>query len=179
MQRSLLCLIGLLMLVSCLNPDKVQVVTIRDKYTLPLPAFLKEVTNLHEEASLQYQHAMKEFYVVVFDEPKSDLHQSLEDNGLNSQYSSDLDGYAAILIDGMDDALSITKKSQVIDTFVNAMPARMIQFHGSVDGISLFYSIAYVEGKETYYNITTWTLAEKEEKNKEKMDQILYTLKEL
>ncbi|HCS20483.1 MAG TPA: hypothetical protein DIW47_07970 [Bacteroidetes bacterium] len=167
------------MFVACLNNDKVQVVTIDNRYSLTIPAFLKEVSNLNEDASLQYQHAMKEFYVVVIDEPKAELQKALEDNGLNSLYSDDVDGFANLLIDGMDDAITITKKSDVIDTVVNSMPARMIQIHGEIEGINAFYSVAYIEGKETYYQVMTWTLASKEKKNREKMDKLLYTLKEL
>ncbi len=179
MQRYLLCLIGLLMLVACQDPDKVQVVTIEDRYSLTLPAFLKEVSNLNEDASLQYQHAMKEFYVVVIDEPKTELQKALEDNGLTTLYSNNIDGFSDLLIDGMEDVVTIIKKSPVIDTMVNSMPARMVQIHGEIEGISAFYSIAYVEGKETYYQIMTWTLASKEKKHTEKMEKILYTLKEL
>ena len=177
--RNLSILLFLFMFVACLNNDKVQVVTIDNRYSLTIPAFLKEVSNLNEDASLQYQHAMKEFYVVVIDEPKAELQKALEDNGLNSLYSDDVDGFANLLIDGMDDAITITKKSDVIDTVVNSMPARMIQIHGEIEGINAFYSVAYIEGKETYYQVMTWTLASKEKKNREKMDKLLYTLKEL
>lgn len=169
----------LFMFVSCQDRDKVQVVTIGDKYSLTIPAFLQEVTNLNEDASLQYQHALKEFYVVVIDEPKSELLKALEENGLNAVYSNDVDGFANLLIDGLDDVVTITKKSDVIDTVLNTMPARLINIHGEIEGISAFYSIAYVEGKETFYQIMTWTLASKEKKHKDKMEKLLYSLKEL
>lgn len=179
MQKYLFILIGSLMLVSCTDPDKVQVVSVEDRYSLTIPAFLKEVSNLNEDASLQYQHAMKEFYVVVIDEPKYELQNALEENGLNILYSNDIEGFSNLLIDGMEDVVTIIKKSPVIDTLVNAMPARMVQIHGEIDGIQAFYSVAYVEGKETYYQVMTWTLASKEKKNTEKMEKILYSLKEL
>ncbi|MBL0303429.1 MAG: hypothetical protein IPQ23_17305 [Cytophagaceae bacterium] len=75
--------------------------------------------------------------------------------------------------------MKITKKTALIDTVVNNMPAKHIRLSGKVEGLDAFYSVAFVEGKDTYYQVMAWTLANKEAQYTERMNKIIHSLKEL
>ena len=62
MKKITIILLTILTLSSCETSDKEVVITIDDRYTVSLPSFLTKVNNLNIDASLQYQHAGKEFY---------------------------------------------------------------------------------------------------------------------
>ena len=179
MKKMILFLFVITTILSCGPNDKQQTVKIDNKYTLSIPAFLTRAKGLNDEASLQYQNGRKEFYVIVLDEPKAYLKKALEENELTETYSNDVKGYSELLLKGFETNISLSKKSKMMDTVINNMPARLININGSVDNISAYYSIAYVEGKERYYQVMVWTLSKFEKEYKDKMNQILFTLKEL
>jgi len=64
--------------------------------------------------------------------------------------------------------LEITKK-EIVDAKItepaplkiNGLPAFQAQVSGTVDGLKIDYLNTYVEGKEHFYQILTWTLASK------------------
>jgi len=159
--------------------DEEEIVTVEGRYAISIPSFLTEVTTLNEDASLQYQNPFKEFYVIVIDEPKSELEKALKDNNLTDSYSSDLNGYSDLLLSGMEQSISVENKSKIIDKVVNKMPAKFLTISGQVQGIDAFYALAFFEGKERYYQVMSWTLADRKNQHKEEMNRILHSLKEL
>ena len=154
--------------------------TIEDKYSISLPGFLVEAgITLNQEASLEYMNAFMEFYVMVIDEPKSNIEKVLIDYELADLYPNNLKGYSELILDGLKQAVIVSQESDVVDTVINGLPARLLTINGTVEGIDIFYSLAYIEGKERYYQIFTWTLSEKETEYRDKMSTILYSFKEL
>jgi hypothetical protein len=137
------------------------------------------VNNLNDDASLQYQHAWKEFYVIVIDETIEEMQKALEENQLTDTYNNDIKGYSDLLVNGFEQTVSVNRKSEILDTLVNGMPARLLTINGRVEGIDAFYSIAFIQGKKRYYQIMAWTLSNKEYQYKDKMNRIMYSLKEL
>jgi hypothetical protein len=59
------------------------------------------------------------------------------------------------------------------------MPARIVTINGTAEGLDAFYSIAFIQGKERYYQVMAWTLSSKEYENRDKMNKLMYSLKEL
>lgn len=179
MKKITILLLTILSIYSCQSSEERKIVEIDNKYSVSIPSFLTKVIDLNEDASLQYQHAWKEFYVIIIDESKSELQKTLTENNLTDTYSNDVTGYSELLLNGFEEELSVSKKSKVLDTLVNNMPARLLTITGKVEGIDVFYSLAYIQGKERYYQIMSWTLLNKEYEYKDKMNQIIYSLKEL
>ena len=91
--------VGFLSSSSCVSEDAVEVVNIQGKYSLSVPSFLTKVNNLNEDASLQYQHAWKELYVIVIDEAKSEIGTALKTYDLEGIYSQDLKGYTDLVLE--------------------------------------------------------------------------------
>jgi len=179
MKKTTLILLTILTLISCETGDKEQNITIGDKYSISIPSFLTKVNNLNDDASLQYQHAWKEFYVIVIDETIEEMQKALEENQLTDTYNNDIKGYSDLLVNGFEQTVSVNRKSEILDTLVNGMPARLLTINGRVEGIDAFYSIAFIQGKKRYYQIMAWTLSNKEYQYKDKMNRIMYSLKEL
>lgn len=160
--------------LSC-DSKKSETVTVKDKYTIVLPAFLSKGNDLHEEASLQYQNTFKEFYIIILDEPK----QEIIDVAPILEIEPTLEGYYSYLTNSMKETIKNPKFIDVKNTKINGMKAKTFSVSGNVDGLDAYYKIAYVEGKETYYQILTWTLLKNQEKNAPEMDKIISTFKEI
>ena len=179
MRKTFIFILSILLLQSCDSGDEEQKITIENKYTLSIPAFLTKVNNLNDDASLQYQHAWKEFYVIAIDEPKNEMQKALIDNNLTGIYENNINGYSKLMLDVFKESLNNPIQSELIDTTVNEMPAKLTTLNGTVEGIDAFYSIGIYEGKERYYQVLAWTLSSKKYSYKSKMNKILYSLKEL
>jgi hypothetical protein len=174
-----LIILSLIILVSCQPADTEKNIIIENRYSISIPSFLTKVSNLNEEASLQYQHALKEFYVIVIDEPKEEMQKALTAYDLTDIYTNNVHGYTNLFLDNFEQVISVSKKSDVIDTLINSMPARVFNIIGRVEGIDAYYSLAIIEGEKSYYQVMAWTLSNKEVQYKENMNRILYSLKEL
>lgn len=179
MRKTYIFILTILLLQSCGSGDEEQLVTIGDKYSLSIPAFLTKVSNLNSDASLQYQHAWKEFYVIVIDETKEEMQQALVENDLTDYYENNIKGYSKLVINGFQERLNNPYQSDLVDTTVNNMPAKLTTLSGTVEGIDVFYSIGIYEGKDRYYQVLAWTLSRKKYSYKSKMEKILYSLKEI
>lgn len=180
MRRLNIVILTILLIASCQSGDTERLVKIENKYSISLPSFLvKASTSLNEDASLEYLHTWKEFYVIVIDESKSEMQKSLVDNNLTDSFSNDIKGYSDLILKGLDQTVSVSQKSEIIDTLINNMPARLLTITERAEGVDVFYSIAFIQGKERYYQIMAWTLASKEYEFKDKMNRIMYSLKEL
>ena len=169
-----------LFLLACQADDSTQLVTIDSKYTVMLPSFLEKAgTTLNDDASLQYMHGWKEFYVVVIDENKSDFESAIDNNQLSDRYSKDIDGYSKIMAEKFESSISASENNGWMPITIHNQPARIKTLRGSTEGVDAFYYIAIIEGKDHFYQVMTWTLAEKEKEFQNQMKAIIYSFKEL
>ncbi|MFN8712728.1 MAG: hypothetical protein ACK5Z2_07730 [Bacteroidota bacterium] len=164
---------------SCDLNQKDKTVAVKNKFSLSVPASFSKQKGLHEDASLQYGNLLNEFFVIVVDEPKAEFHSVLEENGLSESFSSDINGYADILIPTYDETIENLRKSDVVDTMINTMPAKILTLSGRVENMNVFYTVAFVEGKDNYYQIMTWTLANRKSRYSDAMKRLVCSLKEL
>lgn len=172
--RLFLAALSLLLFVSC--NESTQTVKISNRYTLDVPAFLTETNNLNTDASLQYQNLLKEFYVIVIDEPKKAFNDVVVANKL--EYTPNLKGYANLLKDGMSKKIQFDALPKLTDRTINGRSARIMDMSGKIDDIHAYWKIAFIEGKNRYYQVMTWTLADRKEDNEEMMEQIVNSFKE-
>jgi len=179
MRNVIIFIISLVLFVSCQSVDTEKTVTIEGKYSVSLPSFLTKVNNLVDGASLQYQHALKEFYVIIIDETKEEVYNAISENGLTNRYTNDLNGYASLILDNIELSANVYDKSEILDTTINDMPAKVINLNAKISGVDIYYSIALIESSKRYYQVMTWTLTKYEYQYGDKMKNILYSLKEL
>ena len=179
MRKTLFFILTIFLLQSCNSGEEEQLISVGNKYSLSIPSFLTKVNNLNDDASLQYQHAWKEFYVIAIDESKEEMQNALIENDLTETYKNNIEGYSKLIMDVFKDGLGNPYQSELIDTTINKMPAKLTTLSGTVEGIDVYYSIGIYEGKDSYYQVLTWTLKSKQYSYKTKMNKILYSLAEL
>jgi len=165
----------LVSLLSCTS-DKTETITVKNKYSIELPSFLSEAKGLHDMASLQYQNAFKEFYIVIIDEAKEEFATAAK---VTTEYTPDFNGYYQILRGSLEASIKDGVFTDTKDTRINGLKAKTFTLTGKVDEIPVFYDIAYVEGKDRFYQIVIWTIESSKEKFKEPMDKILSSFKEI
>ncbi len=186
MKKISIIIISILFVISCKSGNKTKVITVNNKYSVELPAFLDDATKvldkdeLNEDASLQYVNTWKEFDIVIIDETKSEFQESLETNNLTKVYANNLNGYSRSFLDFFPVQGKIIQKPEIKDTIINNLPAKLISLKSQYDeDMSIYFSIGIIQGKNTYYQIVIWTLAGYEYKYKNKMKKIIYSFKEL
>lgn len=170
----LLLVVGLL--TSC--KDEMQTINSNSGYTMEIPLSFTKVNDLNDEASVQYQNTIKEIYVIVIDEPKTELLKALQKNSLETAYSNDLNGYSALIVDGMDSSIAVEKLPEFTDETINGLKARLLSFEGLSSGNRVYWKLAFIEGESNYHQIMVWTKAEKQKKYEKEMSAIINSFKE-
>lgn len=174
--KAIYLLLAVGLLTSC--KDEMQTVNSNGKYTIELPASFTKVQDLNDEASVQYQNTFKELYVIIIDEPKTELIKALKKNSLETTYSNDLKGYSSLIVDGMDSSISVEKLPEFEDATINGHNARLLSFEGLSSGNRVYWKLAFIEGDKDYHQIMVWTQAEKQKKYEKEMTAIINSFKE-
>jgi hypothetical protein len=172
-----LALIGLLV-VSCSTKDSFKTISVNDEYEVRLPSFLTKVSNLNDDASLQYQHAWRNIMVLVIDESKHEFHDAITSNNLIDQYSIDLSGYLNIVIDNYRNNFNAITSSSINDTTSGNMKTKTVNMSATVDGDNLHLKIAAVEGVKKYYQIIIITSRQRAHEYSALSDTIVYSFRE-
>ena len=168
---------------ACEGDLNTKMISVNERYTISIPADMSESSELNDDASLQYEDMWEDSYVIVIDESKQEMQQALEMFDMTDGFENNLDNYSDIVMDGflmeMDEQIE-----HIVDTIINNMSAKVAKLTMSTVGdnfedIEVHYAMAVVEGKEHYYQVMVWTLAENEIKYSQKIDNILYSLKEI
>jgi hypothetical protein len=177
MKKIMLLFAATLLLASC--SETTQNVVIDNRYSMDIPEGLTTTTELNDIASLQYQDMVNELYVVVIDEPIKDINDAIVEMELQDTYTPDLSGYTKLILEDFIPAVAPTTKTEPVDATINGMKAKTYTMEADVEGTPAFYKVAYVQGKDTYYQILTWTLTSKKDEYGEKMDKMIQSFKEI
>lgn len=175
MKKVISLFLTILSLVACTSNEEFKTIAIND-YSIGLPSFLSEGKGLNDDASLQYQNLFKELYIVVIDENKESFKEAIEINELEDVYETNFNGYTELLIGSLEEAVKFKNKKET-ETKINGLPAKILEFEGNVDGIDIYYQVAYIDGITNYYQIMTWTLANKKETYQKTMNEIFKSFK--
>lgn len=155
---------------------EMQAVAIKDQYTLDIPNFMTEATGLHEEASLQYQNIFKETYVVVIDEPTADFDKALKEHKMEKTYGKGLEAYSKVVKENF--TVEQAKMTEFKPTTIDGNEAMTMEIEGKVDGHDVYYQMAVVKGKNSYYQILTWTLLNKKDEFRPVFEKMINSFKE-
>jgi hypothetical protein len=150
-----------------------------DKFTIQLPSHMKEATNLHEDAVLQYQNVIKELYTIVIEESQEEFHGALIDGGLEKDFPPNLQGYSSLVAEKFSENVDeLIDKSEFKALTVNGDSATYFEAKAKISGIKVYYHYAFVRGDSNYYQVMSWTLAEKKDKLHADMMEIVNSFKE-
>jgi hypothetical protein len=159
--------------------DQSHTVQVANRYQVSLPSFLKKTDKLNDEASLQYMSAFREFYCLVIDEPKDSFDDALSYYDLNDQYSNNFDAYIEILSSSTLENVFLQGKTPLQADTINSLPVFLVEVDTYIDDLAVYYYGAIIEGKDHYYQLYTWTLANRKSKYKEQMKDIVFSFTEI
>ena len=63
------------------------------------------------------------------------------------------------------------------DSKTNGLPTKILKFEGKYEDIDVYYQIAFIQSKKNYYQIMSWTLAEKRQDYEPLMDKMMASFK--
>lgn len=172
-----------LLLMGCRVSDAKQVVTLKGKFELKLPANFKKLTDLNNEASLQYGNSFTEFYTIVIEESNAELfglasEEMKQGETVETFFETiSLEHYKA----GFQESLPHLQLSQkdYMPTTIGGFPAYHIEKEVITEDVKFFFSIGFLKGKRAFYQVATWTLASQKEKHRQAMNDIIHSFKEL
>ncbi|KGO92249.1 hypothetical protein [Flavobacterium subsaxonicum] len=172
--KLLLAAFVVLFITSC--QEQPQLIKVKGRYSLELPASFSLATNLNDHASLQYQDINSDFYVIVLDEDKRDVHYNFTENDMG--YTTDFKGYCNYLTESLNEGTEFDTILKLKPLKINKRAAATASITGTIDSIPVYWKLAYVEGKNYYYQIITWTHADNREKHDVQMEKIVQSFKE-
>lgn len=160
--------------------NAVEKVTYKSLFEIEFPESMSESTTLNDVAVVQQMDGGKELYTIVVQESIAEMHAAIKDNGLEEKYPLNINGYFGILETDLATKLMNQRNVKKSNKTINGMPSVVLNVNGDIGGVAIHYTIAYVQGKENYYQVMTWTLeGAKEKENQPAMDKIIASFKEL
>ncbi|WP_439151258.1 hypothetical protein [Winogradskyella sp.] len=160
-----------------LSERNYQTVSVNELYQLDVPRYMKEMENLHPDASLKYANIYKEAYTIVIDENKQDFIDSFVEFNEYDQELSPVENYTNAYKSMLNETVDNLKFQDYGLVKLNGNPARQVKLSGIVDGIKAYYMITCVEGEENLYMIMSWTIGDRFEKLETTFEYINGTFK--
>lgn len=173
-KRISLAFLSLVLLACNTKIELPKAVTINDLYSVEMPSNLAPLEDLQENASLQYGNKFKEVYTVVIDEDKESFNKAAEESGKKGNLTT----YAQETLSHYEGSRSFNLIESKDET-INNLPAKTYEITAKVKGIDLYYNLGVVEGKNHYYRVINWTLETNKDAQRENMNQVLKSFKEI
>ena len=162
-----------------------QNVVVQGKYSIDVPSFLSPMKNLSDDASLQFGSRSLDISFIVIDEPKSEFVQSFNDlqAELPSVFGSNksiLDRMATIVLNNMFDVdkVELCGRQESRINGLNALILNVFQKRSFLKD-ALYGSFAFIEGKDTLYQINILSGGTSITKLADKIEKSIYSFREL
>jgi hypothetical protein len=178
-----------LSLSSCfLNPNKeekksgkvdLQIISINKEYSMGIPTYMTKASELHDEASLQYQNIFKETYVIVLDESKQEFIDTYTELSTYDTSRSVIANYADTQVQLTSSNVEVISKTDIKKVKINGLNAAITEIDAHVEGVkpAISYFFTYIEGEKNLYMIMAWTLQDKKETHRADFDQMVRTFR--
>ena len=136
--------------------------------------------SLNEDASLVYMNGLKEVYVMVIEDSYESIEQFIVESDWEDEYTNDFDGFCQLVCrhDG-EYFLTPDDYKKLKDSNINGLNAKIFENTRLVNNINAYYTLALVEGKDTYYQVIAWTLPDRKNKHKETLENMINSFEEL
>ena len=165
------------------NDDGVQTVKVKNLYSIDVPSFLSPTTRLSEDASLQYWNKTLDISMQIVDESKSEFIESLEElkESIPSLSEGSLvDNLATISLSNVFD-MDKVELGNYTETEINGLKAVTVNAFQSRTFFkdAVYGSFAFIEGKETLYQIMILSGGTSIRKLADKLELSINSFKEL
>jgi hypothetical protein len=160
----------LFIITSCSNETAFKEVKVNDRYAISIPEYLQPCTDLHKDASFQYQNTDKDIYAFVIDERKKTM--------AKYDLDYDIDLYFKVASQPFLETKN-GKVSPPAHEKIDGHDALVTEITGNLDGIDVYYKMGVVETPYAFYQILTWTRADNKAKYESDMKRMIESFKEL
>lgn len=154
-------------------------VTIKDQYSMMIPKYMKEVSNLNQDASLQYQNIYKETYIIVIDEPTDEFISVFKDLEEYNDSISVVRNYRDIQLQYLAEGIDIINMTEPESLQINGLDSEKVTIDGAVEGIdfNITYFLTFIEGSDNLYMIMAWVHEDEKEKYRGTFEQVVGSFK--
>lgn len=172
---------------SILGPEQLNLDTdyqeliVNDSFSIKIPNYMEVSTDLNADASLQYQNALKETYMVIIDENKSTFSVLMSFFSNTDSTLSILENYANVQSSSLKEGIVISDSTEISSIKINGTDAYQIELEGEVEGVSvpIYYIVTFLESNEKLFMSMQWTLQSRKEKYRGTFLQTINTFKSL
>jgi len=171
-------IVGVITLAIALNWDKIKsglktdqsrhvIVSSDGEYQIQVPTGWKQITNLHEQAGLQAADHLREMYIIVLSESKSDFEEM------------SLDKHSQITIRKLIERVTSSETSGPTTLVINGNPAAQYVVSGTIDNLKITYLHTTVETAKSFNQILAWTLRSRFDQNRAELQNVIQSFKEV
>jgi hypothetical protein len=166
------------------NDDTAQTIVVQNRYSIDVPSFLSPTNKLGKDASLQYWNKTLDVAFQIIDEPKSEFTDSVEEIRKKipdfGRDKSLLENMARLTLGNMFD-MDKVEIDAYTDAKINGMNAVTLNAFQKRTFLkdAMYGSFAYIEGKDTLYQIIILSGGTSIRKLGDKLEQAIYSFKEL
>ena len=154
-------------------------VTITDEYRISIPKVMVSTTGLNNEARLQFQNVDQEIYLIILEEPKTELEHLLTNQNREAEESSILSEYGALQLERLGGAMKVKKRVGPKKLTIQELNAELFEIMGEIPNLKadLYYSLTFIEGVEKVYTVMSWTLDSQKDKYRTTFEHIATSFK--
>ncbi|HEX8516705.1 MAG TPA: hypothetical protein VF868_10935 [Bacteroidia bacterium] len=157
---------------ACKQETAFKEVKVNNRYAISIPEYLQPCVDLHADASFQYQNTDKDIYAFVIDERKKTM------VSYDLEYDIDL-YFKNIASQPFHETIKNGNVSEPKKEKIGGNNALVSEITGSVDGIDVYYKMGVIETPYAFYQILTWTRADKKAEFGHDMESMIESFKEL
>ncbi len=159
-------------LTSCKQETVFTEVKVNNSYSLSIPDYMQACTDLHKDASMQYQNIEKDIYALVIDEKKKTMQDYSLDYDLDTYFNNIASqGFSENIKDGK---VSIPGRQEI-----NGHKALIAEITGKIEENEVYYKLGLVETPYEFYQILVWTRAQNKENLQGDITHIIESFREL
>lgn len=159
-----------LLISGCVNREGSEVVTVDRTFSVYVPKNLFETNTLSPEAVLQYQNGFDHFYMIVLEEPFRKVNRALHNNPDSSVSFTQYVDYSATTF---YEDLGLDEQPKLISDTVNDLHVSRCNIHTSSGEEQIHYTIQYIEGSGSFYQLIVWTKEGRSEATENKVNRII------
>lgn len=165
--------------------DTVQTIVVKNKFSIDVPSFLSPTDRFGEDVTIQYWNKTLDVALQVIDEPKQEFIESL--NELRKEIpdfgkdNSMLDNMAVMVLTNIFEDIDKIEINDRYETKINGLNALTLNAFQKRTFFkdAVFGSFAFIEGKNTLYQIIIISGGTSITKLAEKLDKSIKSFKEL
>jgi hypothetical protein len=170
--RFIFILIALFTFNSCKHETVFTEVKVNNRYSLSVPDYMQPCTDLHKDASLQYQNIDKDIYTLVIDEKKKTMQDYSLDYDIDTYFNNIASqGFSENIKDGK---VSIPGRQQI-----NGHKALIAEITGKIEENEVYYKLGLIETPYEFYQILVWTRAQNKEELAPDITKMIESFQEL